>query len=347
MEKNCGNCKVLEDLYSFEGKELCIDCIDNSLSQIKKTNRDNDSLYEISIFVQKRTKDNEIINHHTDFFRGDKILFEILLQEIERIKKKYQILDKIIFYTFNTYISYPFAIIPFHKFNENHIKKYKKIVVDCGVIHFLPSQKEYPYLDEFEKKVKQFGSDNVKFVIPDYPVNVLDEEERSKYKDTFLKKTQKNIDRFHTLSNTILTIQYESEDFNSFRESWNKNYDKATYIAIGNLLKSKNKLFFRKILKYIHRNNPNNYPIHFFGIGLHLYRELCSFLKKNLIEFNISFDHTKYTFPVSKQLRVKYGCGYSIDSNRQEFLIAYLDKLETIQNEINGSKQNTLNSYLK
>lgn len=240
------------------------------------------------------------------------------------------------FYTWDIDIYYPYALVPFHKFFPKMIQKYKRIIIDCGVDKWLNTKKkEYPYLDQFEEKVLKYGSKKVKFVIPDYPTDIIkDKDERVKWVDTFLERTHRNIERFHNLFNTILSVQYKFEDFDNFKNSWEKYYQLSKFMAIGNLCKSKNKHFFLKVLKFISENNSESKPIHIFGIGIPLFKVLCNFLKFNQIKFEISFDTTKWSFTDNPDLRKKvngFMCKYPY---RQEFLDDYLKKLDLIQESI-------------
>lgn len=236
------------------------------------------------------------------------------------------------FFTWDIDVYWDYALVPYHKFYPKMIEKYKEIIIDCGVDKWLNTKnKEYPYLEEFEQKVLKYGSKNVKFVIPDYPTDILKSKiDRNQYKQLFLERTERNIKRFHNLPNTILSIQYEFENFKSFKKLWNKFYDLGNYMAIGNLCKSKNQTFFLKILKFIIKNNYEDKPIHFFGIGILLFKVLCLFNHS----FKISFDTTKWSFTDDPKLRKKVG-GYMCKfPYRQEFLDNYIEKLLKIESKI-------------
>lgn len=236
------------------------------------------------------------------------------------------------FFTWDIDAHWDYALVPYHKFYPKMIEKYKEMIIDCGVDKWLNSKNnEYPYLEEFEQKVLKYGSEKVKFIIPDYPTDILKSKiERIQYRKIFLERTERNIKRFQALPNTILSLQYEFENFDSFKNSWDKFYDLGDYMAIGNLCKSKNQTFFRKVLKFVIKKNHKNKPIHFFGIGIPLFKVLCLFD----FSFKISFDTTKWSFTDNSKLRKKVGgyiCKYPY---RQEFLDNYIEKLQNIENKI-------------
>lgn len=215
------------------------------------------------------------------------------------------------------YGDWPFHLVPYSTWRRGYDKPFGEAIVDPGV-NSLRGKSEYPYIDEYPLDVPG----NAWWVIPDYPHDVgpaLDSK-------TCIQKTRDNIVRWHAVPKSIPSVQYEFEDFRSFKEAWKWTLPHAVngIVGIGNLCKSRRFSFLKKVIDHVTFNNPTSARVHFFGLSIHGIR----YIEGLVFPFSISIDSMKWDYRL-------HGNG---DSNfrkeRWKKFLAYVPKASSKQERL-------------
>jgi hypothetical protein len=234
---------------------------------------------------------------------------------------EYELVTRIKFYT-NPPIEYPYNLTKFSQLKVHKLNPFFDYIVDSGVYELVKhgeyNLKKYKILKTFPR------FSNVEFTIPDYPSDLLGDDEEN------ILKTQQNIEYFlEHYSNVRLlpVIQSLTENYRSFEESFKHfrdNYPDIKRIGLGNLCMCKNLDYYKRVTAFIRRQK--DYSYHIFGMWLTAL-PLFKYFEPN----TITFDGMKWTRPSSYfQKEDRHSA-----KNKEEriyFFLEYLKRIKALAN---------------
>jgi len=217
------------------------------------------------------------------------------------------------FYTSNPMGPWDYHLVSLKQWREGYKFMYKKLIVDPGV-YSIRGKSEYPHIGAYPL---QDLPPNVYWTIPDYPHDMKPKLSA----DECIQKTLENIDRWKHLSNTIVSVQSEFLNFDSFQINWLKFYPLGERLAIGNLCKATKSSFITKVLKFAFTHNPEKKWIHIFGLR----RRGIEWILNQHLDFLVSCDSQKWRLtPFWRTCHEAHGKGEKAklkdDSKLYEFL---------------------------
>jgi len=223
------------------------------------------------------------------------------------------------FYT-NAPVEYQYELILFDNFKVENINLSHQYIIDSGVYN-LKKHGEYN-LSKYKKLNFEPIFANVDYVIPDYPSDLLGDNEEN------IEKTFNNIDFFFKRfksHNLLPSIQFLTGNFNSFLKSFNRFidlYPDIKRIAIGNMCMMRKMNFYERLERYLRPFMEQGYYFHIFGMNL---RALNIF--KNWK--SLSWDGMKWTRPcaITKKRGFNHSC-----RNKKERILYFTDYIKTINN---------------
>jgi hypothetical protein len=218
----------------------------------------------------------------------------------------------------NPYGDWPYHLIPYHIWRRGYTHFFQILIIDPGV-QSLKGKTEYKYIDEYPLKT----SGNIYWVNPDYP---SDAEPNLTPKEC-VEKSWENIEKWSLLPNVISSVQYEFENFKSFKQNYNKLYPIAERIGIGNLCRSKNLKFLKGVINYILSHNPDRKWIHFFG----LYKYAIIYLNSFKVPFEVSVDSMKWDYGMHRPERKAGTYGNTKAGRWEDFHKYYKDLLPAVR----------------
>lgn len=158
----------------------------------------------------------------------------------------------------------------------------------------------------------------------DYPCDM-----NPKYQDRFLDKTWYNANKYCNHPNYIVTAQYQFNNYWCFTH-WFDKYNqlpiKSGIMGLGNLCRIMHLTEFMKhALGYAfkHCNHPR---IHIYGLALRIIPYAFKLAKRFNIE--LSVDSTKWTRPVTNELKEQCRAVSCKAENRQLYFDTYIEELK-------------------
>lgn len=228
--------------------------------------------------------------------------------------------------------NYPYVLYPYKEHKKIYNKKYTSAIIDLGVYTYLVNSKDHTYPKElvdnlFKLSEKQIP--NTLICNCDYPPINFEHNIEMNYNNiektlenwTFFSKSKGFRKVIFSLQfSTISNIDQAIKEISLYPAKINE--EEITYIGIGGLCRLMNsfkeKHFVYNILKKVREKYPKSF-IHIWGLSLwHL---------KPLFLFANSFDNSKWTRPISKNLP-NHSC-----KNKEERILFFNEYIKRISQE--------------
>ena len=204
------------------------------------------------------------------------------------------------------------------------------IYVDPGVYE-LTKDIEYSHFE----LLHHLASGNLQkneYISIDYPSDM-----NLEWENHFVRETIRNNLRYAENEQYICTIQYEFQNFHSFKANFNHLkqifWNKKKIVGFGNLCRiMKPNAYTDRVFRFLRENMKGLYRIHFYGLALRVIRKYMPLFSLNQLK-RITIDSTKWTRACVNRLKKNYGLNCK-RSNRDEFFLEYMHLIQKIDRNL-------------